>query len=140
MTAADKLVARLAGVRETGPGRWVAKCPAHDDRGPSLSVRDADGKTLIHCFAGCGAADVLHALGLTLADLFDDAGREHRPGDKRPPRVPAGDLLLLASREVMVAALVAADFLDKKVLSENDWQRLAQAAARLGKLADEVRR
>lgn len=49
-------------------GRWhgsygVARCPCHEDREPSLSIRDgADGRLLVHCFAGCDGADVLRAL------------------------------------------------------------------------------
>ena len=42
---------------------WAARCPAHDDRRPSLSIRDAaDGKLLVHCFAGCTQAQVISAL------------------------------------------------------------------------------
>lgn len=138
---ADVLLPRLAGVRQTAPDRWIARCPAHDDRGPSLSVRELpDGKLLLHDFAGCSAADVLAAVGLELHQLFPDGGRDYRPGQKHRPRVPAGDLLLLASREVQIAAILAADFLDRRSIEESDWQRLATCAARLGKLADEVHR
>lgn len=46
--------------------RLMAQCPAHDDRDPSLSVREAEnGSLLIHCFAGCETHDVLKAVGLT---------------------------------------------------------------------------
>ena len=48
------------GKRE-GKG-WIAHCPAHDDRNPSLSLTDAVGKLLIHCFAGCSQQDVIQAL------------------------------------------------------------------------------
>ncbi|MCC6192811.1 MAG: DNA primase [Anaerolineales bacterium] len=140
MSVAERLLARLERVRQTGPDRWIAKCPAHEDRSPSLSIRElADGRLLVHDFGGCAAADVVGAVGLTLGDLFPDGGREHRPAQKHRPRVPAADLLLLASREAMVAAICAADFLERRTIDESDWQRLAQAAARLGALADEVR-
>lgn len=48
-------------------GKWsrnggVCRCPAHDDRTPSLSVRVGRSRLLLHCFAGCGAAEILHAL------------------------------------------------------------------------------
>lgn len=48
-------------------GRWTAsgglcRCPAHDDRRPSLSVRVGRTSLLLHCFAGCAAAEVLKAL------------------------------------------------------------------------------
>jgi putative DNA primase/helicase len=38
--------------QKSGSG-WIAKCPAHDDRTPSLSLREADGEVLVHCHAGC---------------------------------------------------------------------------------------
>jgi hypothetical protein len=54
-----------------GPGRWVTKCPAHDDGSPSLSIREgADGKTLLFCHAGCELCNILSASGLRLRDLF----------------------------------------------------------------------
>lgn len=60
MTA--ETIAKALGGRKTG-GSWTARCPAHDDRTPSLSIRDgADGKLLVHCFAGCEQAAVLAAL------------------------------------------------------------------------------
>jgi hypothetical protein len=69
MTAAA--LAQLLDARPSGRGKWQARCPAHDDRSPSLSVREGDnGKTLIRCWAGCATADVLRAAGLTWADLF----------------------------------------------------------------------
>ena len=69
----NALLERLDRVRETGPGRWLARCPAHDDRHPSLSIRETeDGTILIKCWAGCSAADVVSAVGLEPRDLFPD--------------------------------------------------------------------
>lgn len=69
---AEEILSRLEGVKRNGKTRWVARCPAHEDRSPSLSIGEAeDGRVLIHCFAGCGAAEVMSALGLSLTDLFD---------------------------------------------------------------------
>ena len=77
---AEELLRLLEGVKQVGPGRWVARCPAHDDHTPSLSIREAeDGRILLHCFAGCRTADVLQALGLTWRDLFP-GGAPQTPG------------------------------------------------------------
>jgi len=76
----DLLLARLEGVRPAGPHSWVARCPAHDDRNPSLSVSVKDGRVLVHCFAGCAPDAVLGAVGLTWRDL-----RESDPWAWRPP-------------------------------------------------------
>ena len=59
MTAA-KIAEHLRG-RKSG-NAWLARCPAHDDKDPSLSLRDVDGKVLVHCHAGCGQDAVIKAL------------------------------------------------------------------------------
>jgi len=71
--AASRLLNRLDRVHETGPGRWLACCPSHEDGTPSLSIRVLDdGTVLLHCFAGCSAADVVAAVGLEL-EVFEVA-------------------------------------------------------------------
>jgi len=65
----ESLVSRLHAKR-SGKG-WLAKCPAHDDRKPSLSIDEgSDGRALLKCHAGCSMDDVIGALGLTGRDLF----------------------------------------------------------------------
>lgn len=53
-------------------GRATCRCPAHEDRNPSLSFTIGDdGRLLLHCFAGCSIESVLIALGgFVPADLF----------------------------------------------------------------------
>ena len=59
-----RLLFRLEGVRPLGSG-FQARCSAHDDRGPSLSIKSSnDGKVLVHCHAGCRVEDVVAAVGL----------------------------------------------------------------------------
>ena len=68
---AEQIARALGGARRAG-NSWLAHCPAHDDRTPSLALNDSpDGKVLIHCHAGCSQADVIAALkarGLWSAD------------------------------------------------------------------------
>lgn len=59
-TQAADLVKRLGGT-------WAAngamcRCPAHDDRSPSLSVRAGEQALLFKCFAGCDTLDVIRAI------------------------------------------------------------------------------
>lgn len=69
--SAKELASLLHG-RRTGPGRYVARCPGHRDKLPSLSIRDGDGRrTLVYCHAGCPTETVLQAVGLEWDDLFD---------------------------------------------------------------------
>lgn len=80
MRPADTLIAKLQGVKPTGKGRWMAKCPAHEDGSPSLSIRELDdGRLLIHDFGGCTTTDVLQAVNLGLNDLFADKLTHHAP-------------------------------------------------------------
>ncbi len=76
----EVLLGRLEGVRRAGPSSWMARCPAHPDRNPSLSVSVKEGQVLLHCFAGCAPEAVLQAVGLTWKDL-----REPDPWAWRPP-------------------------------------------------------
>lgn len=48
-------------------GKWygdygLVRCPAHDDRTASLSLRDGHSTVLFHCFAGCSNDEVLAAM------------------------------------------------------------------------------
>ena len=69
---------RLENVKSTGSAQWQARCPAHDDRHPSLSIGTGDdGRVLLKCHAGCTTKDILASLGLTERDLFaDSAGKK----------------------------------------------------------------
>jgi len=78
MTA--ETIAKALGGRKAGQS-WAARCPAHDDREPSLSIRDADGKVLVCCHAGCDQREVIAALnsrGLWDGKMRPSSRRSHR--------------------------------------------------------------
>ena len=97
----DILLARLDRPRKSGKG-YTCRCPAHEDRGPSLSVTEAsDGRVLLHCFAGCDTIDVLQAIGLDWKDLFPggmdtNAKREYRKQASAQAKKDAEFILLFA--------------------------------------------
>lgn len=71
MTA--ETIAKALGGHRAG-ATWMARCPAHDDRSPSLSISTGkDGKVLVRCHAGCDQRDVIAALGRR--GLWDAIGR-----------------------------------------------------------------
>jgi hypothetical protein len=78
-------IAKALGGRKVGQG-WAARCPAHDDRDPSLSIRDADGKVLVRCHAGCNQRDVIDAL--RARDLWEGKGHVRRDRHRRTVRKP----------------------------------------------------
>lgn len=137
MSAVTKILDRLDRPKQTGPGRWLARCPAHEDRSPSLSIRELDdGRVLVHDFGGCGTEDVLAALGLTMGDLFEKP-IAHRV-EASHSRIPARDLLEIISEETSVVAIIAADMLEERTISEDDWERLSKAAARIHRTRDHI--
>jgi hypothetical protein len=139
----DLVLAHLERPRERAKGQWSARCPAHDDRGPSLSVRDLDdGRVLLHCFSGCSTAQVVGAMGLDLADLFPP--RELAVGAGTEPQrrrrlLTAGQALELLDAEALLVASSAAALAGGTALSELDRDRLLTASARVAVLRDEVR-
>jgi hypothetical protein len=61
---AKDVAKELGGAHAHRAGKgWLTRCPAHDDKNPSLSVSDGeDGRLLVKCHAGCDATAVLEAL------------------------------------------------------------------------------
>lgn len=84
MMPVDRILSALRE-RDCDPKRngkgWQARCPAHDDRNPSLSI-DAgdDGRALLNCHAGCSVDAVCGALAIAKADLFPDRGNGYTRG------------------------------------------------------------
>jgi putative DNA primase/helicase len=60
MTA--ETIARALGTERASGNTWMARCPAHEDGSPSLAIRGADGKVLLHCHGGCSQGAVIQAL------------------------------------------------------------------------------
>jgi hypothetical protein len=125
----EKLTSRLDGVKRTGPGRFVAICPDHDDKNPSLTVAEKEGRVLLHCFAGCEPADVLAAVGLTFSDLYPE-----RPAYNKGNRTAAFnpyDVLKCLTREAGIVTLAAAQVSTGHPLTTADAERVRLAHERL---------
>lgn len=89
MSPVDRLLERLDHVRVSGSG-WVARCPAHHDRDPSLAVAVGDDdRALVHCFGGCDVQQIVAAVGLELSDLFGRTADQNDARGRRS-RLPAG--------------------------------------------------
>lgn len=134
--SAATFLSRLHGVRRTGAGRWIARCPAHDDRRPSLCVAELDdGRVLVHCFGGCATEHVLAVVDLEFSDLYPP-----RPLRGPLPRLrhpfPAADVLRAVAYEALVVCLCAQSLDEGKALSESERQRLRLAMSRLQHAAE----
>jgi hypothetical protein len=90
MTTAE-ILARLEHVKRTADG-WMARCPGHPDKTPSLSVSTGDdGRTLIDCKAGCPPEKICAALGIKMADLFAEKPNHNGAGQKIVAQYPYHD-------------------------------------------------
>lgn len=131
--SADALLAACRKVRKTGAESWVACCPAHEDKSPSMTVREtADGMVLLHCFAGCSFESIIGAAGIQADDLFPEklpAGDP--PGKPIKRRYPAADVLLMVEREMQVMAVVAGDLAEGRRLPPHDVERMRVAQKRI---------
>lgn len=136
----ENLISRLSGAKSTGRDRWVARCPAHEDKSPSLAVRAMpDGRILLHCFAGCDTDAVLGAVGLTFAELFPEP-LTREPQGLRPIRGPfsALEALQCLTHESAVVAICASDIAEGKQLSEEDAKRARVAAGRIASVLEVI--
>ena len=127
----DALLPRLDGVRRTGADRWIARCPAHGDRAPSLSIRElGDGRVLMHCFAGCAIEDLLASIELGMESLFpprtigDHVRRERSPYD-------AHSILLCVVADLEIGSVAADNIANGVALTDADRDRLRLAAIHL---------
>jgi CHC2-type zinc finger protein len=135
--SADRLLSALERVRAKGESKWVALCPVHAEKTPSLSIDLLpDGTVLAHCF-GCGAngQQVAEALGIPVCDLFPA-----RPYDT--PSGPGGraplhrhrhvqNILTAAAHEATVLVVAMEAQRQGQELSREDEDRVFLALHRL---------
>ena len=127
----DTLLSRLEGVKRTGDGRHVARCPAHESKsGASLAIRELDdGRILLHDFGGCDVHSVLAAVGLDMAALFPEREMQHGRPERRP--FPAADVLRCVAFESLIVATAGTALLGGRPFTDVDRKRMMVAVARL---------
>jgi hypothetical protein len=134
----ERLLSQLPGVKNTGQNKWLALCPAHDDRSPSLSIKQVDDRVLIRCFAGCDYQDVLAAIGLDAGALFPDKITDPYEKPKPAPRFSKSELFNLVVQEAGIVALALNDLLLVRTLSDTDCERAIAAYNAIMRLHCEV--
>lgn len=129
--SASILLSKLHKVKHTSNNRWLACCPAHPDKRPSLAVRELDdGRVLIHCFANCSAEEVLHAVGLEFDSLYPEKLIGHCLHPKRHP-FNTRDILVAVGNEALIVSVAASTIARGEALAEDDHERLMLASQRL---------
>lgn len=130
----DLLLSRLDKVKKSQAG-YMACCPAHQDKNPSLSIKQAsDGKVLLHCFAGCEAEDIVTAIGLNISDLFPESGltKTQRQQYRKQKRLATAQHLIDA--ELAIVKIARNRQAGGETLNTTNQARLETALARLAAL------
>lgn len=134
----EEFLTRLSKVKRTGRGQWLACCPSHGDKNPSMSIRETDdGKVLINCFAGCGVEEIVGAVGMLVSDLFPPGLVSDHEKPIRPP-FNARDVLEACALEMTVVVVCASDVAKGKELSSGARNRLLLAAERISTALERV--
>lgn len=138
----NNFLAKLDKVRPRGGGRWMASCPCHDDRTPSLSIRDHSGTILIHCFSQqCSPADICGAINFDIKDLFppsenfDASTHKQRRLYHDAPRA-----LEALAFEALVLQVIANDMLKNGSIEPGERDRLAQSSCRINAALEYIKR
>lgn len=127
----------LDKTRPNGQDKWIACCPAHEDRSPSLGIKlTDDGKILLHCFSGCDVESIVSSIGLSLSDLMPD-DPTYKKGNK-PPKFNRYELFDKILHESRILSIAIRQVLSGKRLGDDDLRRVIQAEDTIDDLAREV--
>jgi len=138
MANLDTVLSRLDKVKACGGNKWLACCPAHNDKHPSLKVTlTDDGKILIKCWAGCDISAVLKALSIEMADLFPDKITYGK--GKKPPKFNRYELFDKLAFEALILYVAIQQLQQGKPLKEVDALRVGQAMSVIDELKAEVK-
>jgi hypothetical protein len=129
------LLSKLQKVKSRGHDKWMACCPAHDDKNPSLVITLESGKILMTCWSGCEVESILGAVGMDFSDIFPDKPIYHRSSGKKHT-IYASDALRILKVEAMIITLCAIDIKNKKPINNEDHQRVMLAMDRINTMME----
>lgn len=126
----ETILSRVQKVRKSSSNSWMACCPAHEDKNPSLSIRDlGDGRILLNCLAGCETLDVLGAVGMEWSDVMPEKVAHHVPPVKQ--RIYPSDALRVIQFEARIVMMAAYTMRKGEQLAGDDLARLELAMERI---------
>ena len=129
----NKILNKLDKVKSNGHGSFMACCPAHADRSPSLSIKDnGDGRIMLRCFAGCETIDVLGAIGLDWDDVMPP--KLEKPVHlikTKEHRIYTTDALNIIRNEARIITLAAIDIEKGIKITSSELDRIKTAMTRI---------
>lgn len=126
----DRFLGSLRKVKKTGSSDWLACCPAHDDKSPSMTITERDGWIGIKCFAGCAIDAIAGAVGMELHEFFP----EKLPDNvRKPSKIPfnARDVIECMRNDAYLLAVYISDKRHNNEITEKEHREAFKAAARI---------
>lgn len=137
----QQLLNKLIKVKHNGNGSYMACCPAHDDRSPSLSIKDnGDGRIMLKCFAGCETIDILQSIGLDWDDVMPP--KQEKPVHVIKPKqhsIYADDALQIVRNESQIIVMAAMDITKGVKINEPEMERIKKAMTRINTALEAVK-
>jgi hypothetical protein len=133
----ENLLSCLHKVKKAGKDSWVACCPAHQDKSPSLTITNKpDGRILMYCFAGCDTYSILRSIDLDWQDILPESPIGHKV-EKTNFGIYSSDALRLIHFETQIVLYIAYQMRKTKTIDNVAIERLETAMQRIKK-ANEV--
>lgn len=130
----ESFLSKLEKVKRRGQGKWLAQCPCHYDKSPSLAISEPEaGLILMHCF-GCGASgnDVANAIGVDASELFPPRDHDSVSYKAQKKYSISPDLAIEALQtESLVVLMIAKDMQEKGSIDKDTRDRLLLAVSRI---------
>lgn len=137
----ETLLSKLQKVKRTSNNNWMACCPSHMEKTPSLSIKDDNGKILLHCFGQqCAAADIVSAIGMDLSDLFPPSDNYNPEVKQKRGLFPSSDVLSALGFEALVVSMIGDDMLKNGSIDKETRDRLFVATTRINGALEYTRR
>lgn len=131
MSKLDNFVSRLKKLKRTGKDSWIACCPSHPDKSPSLAIREVEtDKILVKCFAGCSIEEITGSIGLTLGDIMPDTAPD---SFRKPYSVPFNprDVLACLRTDAMLLSVFISDVTQGNEITPQDAANAFKASCRI---------
>lgn len=120
----DNVLNKLNKVKKTGAYKWIACCPVHQDKTPSLAIRLLeDQRILIHCFGcQCGIEEFCYSIGISIDELFPEKLTKNYQRERQP--FNSYDALIALRFEATILSLAAERISKGLPLTEIDAKRI----------------
>lgn len=128
----ELILSRLEKVRKGQNGQWMAICPSHNDKTPSLSIRETpEGAVLIKCFAQCTSQEIIESIGLEMSNLFPPRTLSGNEPKKIPKILTASQALELIYYEATFIAVIGNNLANTVSITKDDLERCNKAVGRI---------